>query len=346
MLRHLSKEEVTKAVEFKRPPRIPLVRAKWFDETSRAQYGAKLDEIDEQYPTDAIDPERFLVVDFDKMGLSWELPKNGAIDNMPIVDDWAKLDEFIAKMPDPLKDTRIDALIPQFKQAHRDNRYITHTQWSLFFERPWQIRGMQNLLMDYYINPKEIHKLHEALCDLYLRYIDVVAAKLKPDGYWASDDLGDQQSLMISPEIFREFIKPYYRKIGEKIHQYGMHWWQHTCGNNIEVLEDLIDVGIDMLHPIQKGAMDREKTAEIGRGRIGFSVGMDVVQVLRRGSVEDVKKEVRAMIDLFDTPDGGMAISAGNSISAGVPLANIRAFLDESLDYGRQHRAGFLSRKR
>jgi uroporphyrinogen decarboxylase len=69
---------------------------------------------------------------------------------------------------------------------------------------------LQNLLTDYYLEPDYVHRLHRALCDLYCGYIERSIRELRPDGFWTSDDLGHQTQLFVRPELFREFIKPYY----------------------------------------------------------------------------------------------------------------------------------------
>ena len=77
-----------------------------------------------------------------------------------------------------------------------------------------RVRGLQNLLLDYYLEPDNVHRLSEALCDLYCGYIERSIRELRPDGFWTSGDLGHQKQLFVRPELFREFIKPYYARIG------------------------------------------------------------------------------------------------------------------------------------
>jgi hypothetical protein len=94
-----------------------------------------------------------------------------------------------------------------------------------------------------------------------------------------------------------------------------MHFWLHACGDISLFLEDFIAMGLDVIHPIQKYAMDMEATARGFGGRIAFWAGMDVQQILPRGSAEDVRAETRCLIDAFDRPEGGCIITAGNGIT-------------------------------
>jgi uroporphyrinogen decarboxylase len=336
----LSRVEVIKAIERECPSRVPLVRAKWWGEGLYEQYGERLNAFD-PYPEDVvqvwINP-----IDYHAMDLSWELDETGAHDARVVLEDWAKLDEFIAKLPDPAADPQIDALVPVAEQARAEDRYVLFSWWRLFFERPWGIRGMTNLLMDYYTWPDEIHRLHDALCTLYCGYLEHAVRALQPDGFWTSDDLGHQTQPFMRPTIFREFLKPYYVRIGEVVQAHGMHWWLHSCGNNTPLLGDLIDAGVDVFHPVQKHTMDEREVAETYGDRLTFLAGIDVQHVLQEKGPEGVREEVRFLIDTFDRPEGGMCIGAGNGIVAGTPFENIRAFLDEAVEYGTAHRAQYI----
>jgi uroporphyrinogen decarboxylase len=335
----LPREEVIKALERRDPVRVPLVRAKWWGEGLREQYGERLRAFD-RYPEDVaqlwLDP-----LDYGAMGLSWELDTEGAHDSRAIIDDWSKLDEFIAKMPDPATDPRVDALVAAADRARAQDRYVLFGWWRLFFERPWGIRGMTNLLMDYYVAPEAVHRLHDALCTLYCGYIERVARELRPDGFWTSDDLGHQTQPFMRPETFHEFLKPYYDRVGAVLNRHDLHWWLHSCGNNTPLLPDLIDAGVDVLHPVQKHTMDEAAVAQEFGDRLTFLAGLDVQHVLQEQDPAGVRAEVRFLIDTFDRPGGGMCIAAGNGIVAGTPFENIEAFLDEAVRYGTAHRSRF-----
>lgn len=332
----LPRGEVIKAIERRGPVRVPLVRTKWWGEGLVEAHGERLRRFD-RYPEDAdilfIEP-----VVPEIMGLSWPLLAEGALDNRPVIDDWSKLDEFIDKLPDPENDVQMDALVDKAARIRAEDRYLLFGWWRLFFERPWGIRGMQNLLMDYLLEPQQVLRLHDALCDLYLRYLERAVRDLKPDGFWTSDDLGHQTQLFMSPDTFRTLIKPYYRRIGDMLAANDLHWWLHSCGNNTAILDDLIETGVDVFHPVQKGTMDYETVAAQYGDRITFLVGFDVQHMLPEGTPDQVRKEVRLIIDTFDRPEGGMCLAAGNGILPGIPLENIETFLDEALQYGSAHR--------
>jgi uroporphyrinogen decarboxylase len=335
----LSREEVTAALIGEKPPRVPCIRTKWWGDGLEDRYGTDLDRFN-RFPEDAVS----LLIDpipLELMNLSWEIDTSGPHDTRKIISDWAQLDEFLDNLPKPESHPGFEPIIDIAAQAERDNRYILFGWWRLFFERPWGIRGMTQLLIDYYEYPDEVHRLHQGLADHYLNYLTFAEEHIKPQGFWVSDDLGHQENLFMSPAIFKEFIKPYYRQIGSYLQSKGWHWWLHSCGHNTPIIEDLIEVGVTVFHPVQKGTMDAPAVAREYGDRITFLAGMDVQHIMPEGSPDEVRREVRNLIDTFDRPEGKMCIAAGNGITGDIPLENIEAFLDEAYEYGTKHRLKF-----
>jgi uroporphyrinogen decarboxylase len=107
------------------------------------------------------------------------------------------------------------------------------------------------------------------------------------------------------------------------------------------LLPALIEGGIDVFHPVQKHTMDERAVAAQFGDRLSFLAGIDVQHTLQEKTPDEVRQEVRFLIDTFDRPEGGMCLAAGNGIVAGTPFENIAAFLDEALNYGTQHRRQF-----
>ena len=254
-----------------------------------------------------------------------------AIDAAVALDDWSRLDEVLAGFP------RADhpALLDWMPKP--DGRYRLAHWWFCLFERHWSLRGMTNALTDYYEYPAQTHRLFQALTDFYCGLITRCAREAPVDGLLTSDDLGTQSSGFFSPAIFREFFKPYYRQIFDTCHRHGMHAWMHACGCVQEFIPDWIDVGLDVLHPIQKHTMDEQTIARNFGGRLTIFTGLDVQQVIPWGTPAEVRAEVRHLLDCFWRPGRGRCmLTAGNGINGDCTLASLEAFLDESCRYGAE----------
>ncbi|HNT35058.1 MAG TPA: uroporphyrinogen decarboxylase family protein [bacterium] len=343
ILEALPKEEVIKAVERRNPIRVPVSMARWWGEGLHEQYGDRLSAFD-KYPDDCCRiwfPQPGTTPRGD--GYYWRLDeehlrKSRMGHDAGAVTGWEWLDAYESEIPNFEAPGLFDPFMPIVEEARKRNQYLILCWWGLFYEPIWGLRGMENLLMDYYLHPEEIHRLHKARLAFYEGLIRRAAEEIAPDAFQSSDDLGHQTQLMMNPTQFREFIKPYYTSLYRLSHKLGMHTWLHTCGNVTDIMCDLIESGLDVVHPIQKGAMDGEQIAKDWGDKISFWAGMDVQHALQEETPEGVRREVRWMIDTYDGHKGGLIIAAGNGIVAGTPFDNIEAFLDESYRYGTEHR--------
>lgn len=332
----LTKEEVRKVITRSGCSRVPIIMAKWWGEGLEEMHGSRLQEIASAYPEDVC----MLWLD----GPGYETSPNsnphyrfGFKDytnsethsigqSVVLLEDWSELDAFLSDFPDPNEPGSFREIEKQLK--HANGRYTIGAFWRLYHERLWSIRGMENLMMDYYDNMEGLKALCRKLTDFYKVIIDRFAA-LGCDAIFTSDDLGHQQGPMMSPAIFHELYYPFYCEIAEYIHHKGMHFLLHSCGDNSLLLEDLAEAGLDVFHPIQKGCMDMEKTAADFGNKLSFLVGMDVQHLLVEGTPEEVRAEIRQMKRIFQKPEGGLLLAMGNGIMPGTPLENIRAALDE-----------------
>lgn len=264
--------------------------------------------------------------------LPYDDPYGGATvahDARVAMEDWTRLDEILGLFPDP---SHAD-LLKWFEPA--DGRYRLGMWFYCLFERHWSLRGMANALMDFHTNADEVHRLYRALTDFYVAIIGRAAAEGRCDGILTSDDVGTQRGPFFSPAIFREFFSPYYAEIIDAAHARGMHLWMHACGNIEPFIADLIDAGLDVLHPIQKHTMDERAIAAKYGADITIFAGMDVQQTIPWGTPADVRAEVRFLIDTFWRPGQGRCmITAGNGINQDCTLGSLEAFLDETYTYG------------
>lgn len=347
----LPKDEVIKAIEHHSPVRVPMMIHQWNGAHAFGDRQKQVEELQTKYPQDALITIPRMPNHWDDLanrehipGYSWmhtppPAPADKAVghDANVSITDWGMLDDILAAWPDPN--------LPQMFQGHKEQiaahangRYVAAHWWYCLYERLWSLRGMENILVDFYENPAAVHRLMDALTDFYCVVIRRAAVETGANAIYTTDDIGMQTGPMFSPAIFREFFLPRYQRMIDEAHRNRMHFWLHTCGDVRLFLEDFIAIGLDVIHPIQKYTMDEREVAQRFGGRICFWAGMDVQQTLPRGTPDDVRREVRFMIDTYDRPDGGCMITAGNGITPDVPLQNLEAFYDETYNYGREHR--------
>lgn len=349
----LPKEEVIKAVEHRRPVRVPMMIHQWNGAGAFEDRAGEVEAIQKEYPQDWLvvcphippnypDPAPNSAL----QGYSW-LPfpdpageASKGLDSRVGIPDWGRLDEILARFPDPGHPAGFPWPAEDFRKKAA-GRYTAFHWWYCFYERLWSLRGMENILCDFYENPEAVHRLMDALCDFYAGWIRRAARDYGVNAIYTTDDIGMQTGPMFSPEIFRVFFKARYKRLIDAAHENGMHFWLHTCGDVRLFMDDFIEIGLDVIHPIQKYTMDEREVASRFGGRIAFWMGMDVQQILPRGTPDDVRREVRFLIDTFDRADGGCMITAGNGITPDVPVDNLRAFYDETYRYGVEHRRAF-----
>ena len=142
-----------------------------------------------------------------------------------------------------------------------------------------------------------------------------------------TDDLGSQNALMMSPAMWRRHFKEHYRRIFAEAHRWGKDVWFHSCGNVASIIPELIEVGVDVLDPLQPGPLDLAGVARQFGGKVAFSGGIDD-QRLEDYTPQEVKDMVHRTIDTLGRPYGNSYIvAAANSILPSVPLENLAAMI-------------------
>ncbi|HTP01506.1 MAG TPA: uroporphyrinogen decarboxylase family protein, partial [Anaerolineales bacterium] len=207
------------------------------------------------------------------------------------------------------------------------------------FEQPARVMGLQNFLMALVSEPAFADRLMERITDIYIEscnnYLDCVGPYIQVFTYW--DDVAGQNGWLINPALYRRVIKPKQRRLVEAIkRKTGAKLFYHSCGASRDLIPDLIDIGFDILNPVQvsaKGMDTRELKAEFGRDIVFWGGGVDTQRVLPFGKPQEVVDEVRRRIDDL-APGGGFVFAAVHNIQALVPVENIVAAFDAALKYG------------
>lgn len=335
----LTREQMKSVIEGRGAAhRVPMIYHFWTYPGNFGDHKQRVEELLDKYPCDIQRirfnmPAVFEAPEDDKeyRWVNYEDPHTGenvGLDEKVAIEDWDQLEAIIDDFPDPFY-SGLFTDVPE-----DDGTYRLGHWWYLMFERLWSLRGMTNALMDFYLYPERVHKLLRKLTDFYLVAIERGKKECKMDGILVSDDIGTQTGPFFSHDLFVEFFKPYYKEIIEKCHSLGMHFWLHTCGNVEMFIPDFIEIGLDVLHPIQKYTMEEKKIADQFGKDICIWAGFDVQQIIPFGTAEDVREEVRFMIDTYKRPEGRLILTAGNGITGDTPVDSYEALLDESFVYG------------
>ena len=196
--------------------------------------------------------------------------------------------------------------------------------------------GFEPAMMAFYSNPIVIEALTEILTDwnvaMWIRTLDAAPGQI--DICYIGDDPAGQEEMMISPKIWRKFFKPAFARIFSVAKSRNVRVMFHICGNARAIIPDLIEIGMDILMPVQISARDMEPILlkrEYGMD-ISFLGGMDTQQVLPNCSPQQVRAEVRRLIDIFGK-DGGYISSSSHNLNLDVPIENIVAMYEEAASY-------------
>jgi uroporphyrinogen decarboxylase len=346
-----TREWVSKAIRRQGTGRCP-VRLKRLSVDVVIQYGDRLADLFCQFPDDVIyaqacdfsvgyqPPDREDRVNevqvltesaewMDEWGTRWG-HRPGGVGATPVdvpIKDWSQLDDFLAhKMPDPNAPGRLASVAPLLS-AHGERKYCVGVVHLTIFERLHCLRGMGNTFVDLCTNESEVCRLCEALAD-YALELARRWCETPVSGIFLTDDWGSQTGLMISLNMWRKFFKPHYRRIFDEIHRLGRDIIFHSCGNVMSIIPDLIDLGVDVLDPVQPGAMKIEEVARQFGGRISFCGGIDD-QRLEAYTPEEVKEVVRRTAGTLGSPFGNGYIGApANMVPPTVPFENLEALLE------------------
>jgi len=263
----------------------------------------------------------------DHWGTGWVNDPNGAkTETYPLKEGYHLVDGYV--FPDP----RADGILDRADEALAEPRdwYALGSVWFTLFERLWMLRGFNNMLVDPYIETKAWAALRDRVVEYNLVMIEQWADR-GVDGVFFSDDWGAQHELLIRPDDWRRLYKPAYETMFRRVRDAGAHVWLHSCGNVTAIIPDLLDIGLNVLNPVQPQAMDVRKLSRDFGGKLCFFGGADVQGTLVRGTPEDVKREADQLVELFGGFNGGYIAGTSHGIMRETPLDNVIALYETFL---------------
>ncbi len=204
------------------------------------------------------------------------------------------------------------------------------------FESSWYLRGMDTLMMDFVLNPEIAHGIAERVTTFYEEYFERIldAGQGEFDLVFTADDLGGQNGLLLSRSMWEEFIKPYHVRVNEIIHRRNAKVIYHSDGAVHEVVDGLMEMGIDVLQALQFDAigMDPGDLKSRFGSELCFEGGVSVQHTLPHLTPEDVSREVQHLITTLGS-GGGYILGPSHAIQAGTPVENIMAMFDTALGF-------------
>lgn len=242
-------------------------------------------------------------------------------------------------MNDPSRVAHVRDQAQRLRDA--DDYAIVATPWLLFpFERAHAMQGMDKFLINMMMAPDFAQALLRKITDLCKTLMGNFLAECGDliDIIKIGDDLGTQNSLMISPKMYRQFLKPLHAEFISFIKaRTQAKVFFHTDGDVFDLIPDFIEMGIDILNPIQTSAGRMSNLAELKR-RFGqnmvFCGAVDTHRVLPYGTPDDVRQELRRVMDVLG-PGGGYMVASVHTIMNDVPAENILAMADAVEEFGK-----------
>lgn len=270
----------------------------------------------------------------DAIYMALDFAKKGIIDNehrtlnapgfFENVSDPERIDDF--DWPDPAEHIDPDECRSVVENV-LPGRAVLGVIWSSYFQDAWAAFGMENACVQMLIAPDMFRAIVERIVNFYLKANEIFyqATRGKLDAVLIGNDFGTQSGLVISPDSIREFALEGTRKLVDQAHSYGIKVIYHSCGSIYDIIPELIEAGVDAIHPMQALAanMEAEKLQKEFAHKVSFVGGLDAQYLLVKGTPESIEKRVHELKELFPT---GLVISPSHeAILPDVNPANVEA---------------------
>jgi uroporphyrinogen decarboxylase len=258
----------------------------------------------------------------DRFGCDWIREQGGYVfTNPPLKEPDARKVPRIQLLPDEDVARVLEA------RKRRPDAFIFYQFTSCFGERLWNLRGMDQTMMDYLSEKAFVHEALDLLLEMHFEALETLAG-LPVDGITFGDDFGSQRGLMISRGVYLEFYKPRYARLYERVRRAGKVVGHHSCGDNTGLMGDFVDLGLQVFHPLQPEAMDiRRIKREFGRD-LTFRGGIGTQGRLVFGTPDEARAEVRDAVKVL-AEGGGYFLETAKPLPEETPVENAVAIIEE-----------------
>ncbi len=221
-----------------------------------------------------------------------------------------------------------DRMFEAREKAHAQGR---HTQIFVghMYENSWQVRGYEPFLVDLLLRRENAEFILDRYFENNLRSA-VAAARAGYDCLASGDDVANQNALMFQPGLWQEVMKPRWAKVYAAAREIkpDIHVWYHSDGNIWDILDDLVEIGVTILNPVQPECMDPYAIRKRFGQRLAFDGCVGTQTTFPFGTVEDMRTVVKELADNLDAMNGGLMLSPTHVLEPEVPPENVVAFFD------------------
>ena len=281
----------------------------------------------------------------DEWGIDWRMPKSGGfyydMAAHPLIHAASIDDTRDYNWPNPIDMHRFEGLRERARQAHREGKIvILGGLCAGVTEMHSWLRGYVNYYTDFYLNTALSEYLMDKVVELKMAYWEKALQEAGEyvDVVTEADDVAGQDRLLISPELYRRYIKPRHAQLFAFIKKLApVKVFFHSCGAVRSLIGDLIETGVDILNPVQKSAkgMDLvELKKEFGKDLVFWGGGVDTQRVFSSGTPESVREDVRRNIEAL-APGGGFVFGTIHNTQPNVPPENFLAMWEAWRHYGK-----------
>ena len=241
--------------------------------------------------------------------------------------DWNGMDTPTSK-PKVIGVGNYDGIADSIKStSDNTGKYILVMIYGSHFEKAYFSRGIENFLADMAGDQKFAKKLLNTIIEKNMVMLENILTIPEIDGILLGSDWGSQRGLLMSPAVWEDMIAPGEQREYELVHSYGKDVWVHSCGCIDVIIPRLIEMGLDVLNPVQPECMDIQMLKDNYGDKLSFWGGISTQDTLPYGKPDDVKKEARRVRDLM-SKNGGYILAPSQSIQGDVPVENIIALLE------------------
>ena len=238
-------------------------------------------------------------------------------------------------MPDILEHYRWDHVHDETAGYHGRDLAVMGCMSQTLFEVAWGVRGFENFLMDLLINPEMVELLLNKITSIRCRQAEIFA-QANVDILRLGDDVGTERGMLISPEVFRKWFKPRFIEIVRAAREIkpDILVFYHSDGDCDDIIPDLIEIGVDILNPVQPECMDPAEIKQKYGHKLAFWGTIGVQTTMPFGTTTDVRNEVKKRIETVGV-GGGLLLSPSHTMQVEVPWENIIAFFDAVDEFGK-----------